>query len=101
MITETYRNIYNIKQNDVLKNLEFEQFQQAPIPKECQNCALVAKCRGGVYDRRILWNNTLEKRDPYCPYENGDNLNKQKMKIMKKERISVHDGYLPTMFFRN
>ena len=45
--------------------------------------------------------NTLEERDPYCPFKNNDTLEKQQFHVLKKERVSVHDGYLPTMFFKN
>lgn len=101
LITKDYRNEYNIKQNNVLSNLNFEDFINPPIPQECKNCKIKTQCRGGVYDRRILWKKTLTERDPYCPFENGDNIEKDKFKILKRERVSVHDGYLPTMFFKN
>ena len=101
LISENYRNAYNIKQDKVLSKVKFDDFIEAPIPKKCENCAIKDKCKGGVYDRRILWYNTLEERDPYCPFENNDNLEKKQIKILKKKRVSVHDGYLPTMFFKN
>ena len=101
LITENYRSDYNIKQGNVLSKLEFKNFVNPSIPKECMDCEIKSKCRGGVYDRRILWNKTLDKRDPYCPFENGDDIDKEKFKVLKRERISVHDGYLPTMFFKN
>ena len=101
LITDEYRNKYNIKQKDILANLNFEEFESAPIPAKCENCQIKDKCRGGVYDRRVLWYKTLKERDPYCPFENADTLSEEKFKIYKKERISVHDGYLPTIFFKN
>lgn len=101
LITEDYRNKYNIKQKDVLSKIKFEYFAEAPIPDECESCPIKDKCRGGVYDRRMLWNETLEERDPYCPFENKDNLNKKQFDTLKEKRVSVHDGYLPTMFFKN
>lgn len=101
LITEDYRSLYNIKQPKVLSNLKFESFLEAPLPKKCENCEICAKCKGGVYDRRILWYKTLNERDPYCPFENDDNIEKEEFKVLKKERVSVHDGYLPTMFFKN
>lgn len=101
LITEDYRNSYNITQHKVLETLKFNTFHEAPIPEECSLCKLRDKCRGGVFDRRMLWNKTLSKRDPYCPYENNDVIDKKQVKILKKERVSVHDGYLPTMFFKN
>lgn len=101
LITEDYRSSYNIKQEKVLSKIKFEDFLEAPLPNKCKDCELCEKCKGGVYDRRILWHKTLEERDPYCPFENDDNINKEKFKVLKKERVSVHDGYLPTMFFKN
>lgn len=101
LITENYRNKYNIKQKNILSKIKFEEFVEAPIPEECDSCIIKDKCRGGVYDRRMLWYKTLDKRDPYCPLENNDDLEKKQFKTLKKTRVSVHDGYLPTMFFKN
>lgn len=101
LITEDYRSDYNIKQEKVLSNLKFEEFINPPIPDSCVDCEIKSQCRGGVYDRRILWKKTLKERDPYCPFENDDNIDKEKFKVLKRERVSVHDGYLPTMFFKN
>ena len=101
LITENYRKDYNIKQENILSKIKFEDFIDAPIPEKCKNCEIKNQCKGGVYDRRILWYGTLEERDPYCPFDNNDDINKEQFKILKKERVSVHDGYLPTMFFKN
>lgn len=102
LVSNEYNNKYNIKQGLVLSKLEFKNFVLAPIPDKCKNCLIREQCRGGVYDRRILWYRTLDEKDPYCPYENGDDLNnKLQINPIKKGRISVHDGYLPTMFFKN
>lgn len=101
LITKKFSNKYNIKQSNVLSHIDFEDFSNPVIPKNCKNCFLVNKCRGGVLDRRILWYGTLKKRDPYCPYDNNDDIIKKRVKIKKISRISVHDGYLPTMFFSN
>ena len=101
LIDENYRSDYNIKQEKVLTYLKFEEFTNPPIPDSCKSCEIQSQCRGGVYDRRILWKKTLKERDPYCPFENNDNINKEKFRILKRERVSVHDGYLPTMFFKN
>lgn len=101
LITEEFSSKYNIKQKNVLEKIKFDEFIDAPIPKECDGCPLRDKCKGGVYDRRILWYGTLEERDPYCPLRNGDGLPKTKFKILKHGRVSVHDDYLPTLFFKN
>ena len=101
LITKEYRNKYNIKQDNVLSHIKFDYFVEAPIPQKCNDCVIKNNCRGGVYDRRILWYKTLSERDPYCPFEHNDDLNKEQFKVIKKKRVSVHDGYLPTMFFKN
>jgi radical SAM protein with 4Fe4S-binding SPASM domain len=101
LITDDYKSKYNIHQEQVLKGIRFEDFEMPPLPKECEKCSLKNKCRGGVYDRRILWYGTLKERDPYCPFRNSDELPSEKFKVLKQGRISVHDGYLPTMFFKN
>lgn len=103
LISDEYRNKYNIKTSNVMNKIDFPNFKEPPIPEEClkSNCSIVDVCKGGVYDRRLLWNNTLEKRDPYCPFENNDTDQKKKIITFKRERVSVHDGYLPTMFFKN
>lgn len=101
LITKDFRNKYNIKQENVLSKVKFEDFIEAPIPEKCKDCEIKNKCKGGVYDRRMLWNKTLNERDPYCPFENDDDINKKQFKTLKKKRVSVHDGYLPTMFFKN
>ena len=101
LITEDFRNKYSIKQERVLSNIKFEDFIDAPIPKKCEECEIKDSCKGGVYDRRMLWYKTLNERDPYCPFDNDDDLNKEQFKTIKRKRVSVHDGYLPTMFFKN
>ena len=101
LISEPFRSKYNIKQENILSKIKFEDFIKAPIPEKCSDCQIKNECRGGVYDRRMLWYKSLNKRDPYCPFENNDNLNKEQFKVLKKKRVSVHDGYLPTMFFKN
>lgn len=94
------RSNLNIHDAD-LKKLTFEQFSNIEIPKECQKCEIVNSCQGGAYDRRILWYGTFAERDPYCPIRNGDEIPKEKFQVSKINRVSVHDGYLPTLFFKN
>lgn len=101
LISSAYSQMYNITEHNVLQRVKFPEFTNPSIPKECKNCQLYNKCRGGVYDRRVLWNKTLDKRDPYCPYEHEDDIEKIKYKQLKRTRVSVHDGYLPTIFFKN
>jgi sulfatase maturation enzyme AslB (radical SAM superfamily) len=69
------------------------------IPNECKECVYCNSCEGGVYDRRYLWYGTLEHKDPYCPgaYKK---VNDDILRISKQNFTSVHDGYLPTMFFK-
>lgn len=101
LISEDFRNRYNIRQDNILSIIKFEDFIEAPIPKECEGCPIKDKCKGGVYDRRMLWNKTLSMRDPYCPFANDDDIDKEQFEVLKTKRVSVHDGYLPTMFFKN
>ena len=101
LVDEKYRNIFNIKQGKILDTLCFPEFVNAVIPKECKGCKYVNSCKGGVFDRRILWYGTLQQRDPYCPIRMGDILPEKSFKISKTDRVSVHDDYLPTLFFKN
>lgn len=101
LITEKYRGIYSIKQKNILDDIRFDEFEDSVIPKECMNCIIRDKCRGGVYDRRILWYGTLDERDPYCPTRFGESVKKMKFHVEPHDRISIHDTYLPTLFFAN
>ena len=101
LISEEYRNKYNIKEENVLKDLIFEVFNQTVVPKHCKGCQYETTCKGGVLDRRLLWYGTLEERDPYCPKRFDYEFPKTYFKTTKLSRVSVHDGYLPTLFFKN
>ncbi len=93
----------NILEKKVMKRLTEDMPMQSIIfdciPEECTECKYVKLCKGGVYDRRYIWNKTLEKKDPYCIYNPGDKELK-KVKISDVHFNSVHHGYLPTMFFK-
>ena len=101
LIDVKYRQKYNIKQGKILDKINFEEFTDPVIPNECAGCKYVNSCKGGVFDRRILWYDTLSQRDPYCPARMNDKFPEQKFKISKIGRVSVHDDYLPTLFFKN
>lgn len=94
--------VANIKDENVLDVLEetssLQQIIKKIIPEECSECVYKEPCAGGVYDRRYLWHNTLEKKDWYCPYVFKD-VQKPIITISDTHFESVHDGYLPTMFF--
>lgn len=94
--------VANIKDKDVLQQLEKKGILNDIIkkitPKECMECVYKDSCSGGVYDRRYLWNKTLESKDPYCPGVFATK-NTNLINVVKKEFESVHDGYLPTIFF--
>lgn len=101
LISEEYSGKYSIKEKNVLTKIHFENFEHAIVPNECEECQIKDRCRGGVFDRRILWYGTLEERDPYCPKRYGFSLPNEKFIIEEHGRISVHDDYLPTLFFKN
>ncbi len=92
----------DLRKIEKLKDSKLEQIVQNVIPKECQNCQYVTMCEGGVIDRRYLWNHSLESKDPYCFIEDEELMKMVKDIVTSGEEIqSVHDGYLPTMFFKN
>ncbi|MDR2720308.1 MAG: radical SAM protein [Nitrososphaerota archaeon] len=99
--------IGNIK-NDLLlgtieKNPKLQHKIKKVIPHSCEKCEHSNTCCGGVIDRRYLWHNTLEEKDPYCFFDNVAIRKKYgyKITLSDDEVHSVHDGYLPTMFFKN
>ncbi|SHK19054.1 radical SAM/SPASM domain-containing protein [Paramaledivibacter caminithermalis] len=103
LISEEFKRA-NIKMLDALKVIEndnlFNDVILAPIPKECEQCQYVNTCKGGVYDRRYLWYGDFNERDPYCPFRNSQSIKFEKVKVKRDNDFSsIHDGYLPTMFF--
>lgn len=60
--------IGNIREDPSLKNIEnnIKNIICNILPDECGNCILKDRCKGGVIDRRYLWYNNLERKDPYC-----------------------------------
>lgn len=100
LIGKKYRK-YNIQDNVFLDRINFdEQIDRNWIPKACNGCKFISKCKGGVLDRRLLWYGTLEERDPYCPLRYKNISISNNIKLSNDNNFSsVHDGYLPTMFF--
>lgn len=95
--------VANIKQKKVLQQLESEgtlkKIIREILPPECKGCAYEKSCQGGVFDRRYLWHGTLDKKDPYCSHLYTEKI--PPAIIVKNTGFSsVHDGYLPTMFFK-
>lgn len=68
------------------------------VPIECVGCIYEQTCAGGVCDRRYLWYGTLHSKDPYCS-EAVIETSANKIVLGKQKFASVHDGYLPTIFF--
>lgn len=101
LITDSFV-VGNITQRIILPELEAQgklsSFVNITIPKECYSCELVSKCKGGVIDRRYLWYGSLDRKDPYCFVNKAVDF---KIHISSDRFESVHDGYLPTMFFKN
>ena len=97
----------NIKDGVSLKENPFKTMAKEidledNIPDDCIDCPIANQCMGGAMDRRVIWYNTLKKRDPYCPYENDDNLetwNNKTINYIEKGPV-IHDGYLPTLIFK-
>jgi len=92
----------HIKDANVLRKLNDETILQGiihdVIPEECNGCKYKTSCKGGVYDRRYLWNGNLLHKDPYCTYLPG-NDDPKKVELSNEKFESVHHGYLPTIFF--
>lgn len=83
---------------DLKNNPGSRKLVEAPIPKDCIECKYSSQCKGGVLDRRYIWFGSFDKKDPYCFVES-----KEKMRNYMQMRdgfTSVHDGYLPTLFFQ-
>lgn len=93
----------NIKDNILLRNISYsnicKEISDNVVPSDCYGCDKVSICKGGVKDRRILWYKSLNERDPYCPKRFNDiEISALKSKG-ETDTNSVHDGYLPTLFF--
>jgi radical SAM protein with 4Fe4S-binding SPASM domain len=104
LISKEFRKL-NIKESNVLEKLTelngFNHFNMQ-TPNDCKDCNLADNCKGGVFDRRYLWYKTFDSKDPYCPYHKENFMPDKKVIITAlDENQSVHDGYLPTMFFKN
>ena len=102
LISEKFRK-YNIKDENVLLKLHFDnEMLDRSIPEKCMDCEWKNSCSGGVFDRRYLWYNTFNERDPYCPKREENYIPEEKVKVTKtSDFTSIHDGYLPTIFFSN
>ena len=102
LITEKFRK-YNIRDRKVLSNLVFDKdLVDRSIPDNCKGCEWESSCAGGVLDRRYLWHKRFDVRDPYCPKREGNYIPATKVKVTKTSDFSsIHDGYLPTIFFSN
>jgi radical SAM protein with 4Fe4S-binding SPASM domain len=96
----------NILEKDILTKLEqcgFKNLIDRSLPKECIGCKYESICKGGTLDRRYLWYKDFKRKDPYCPFGNGcDTAVIRKLKVTTDLNFqSVHNGYLPTLFFSN
>ena len=100
LISEKYRK-YNIKTEGLnLLNVNFSDIIIPEcIPSSCVECPHVGLCKGGVFDRRILWYGILSERDPYCPLRYPE-IDYDGIKLIEDSNFSsIHDSYLPTIFF--
>ncbi len=85
----------NLSENEIIKTIIKKK-----LPKECTSCSEANRCNGGTIDRRYLWYNSLSERDPYCPIRQNKPVQLRSYKINNSGFSSVHDGYLPTLFFK-
>jgi len=83
-----------------LQNNKLIESLTSTIPSSCLNCDVLDQCQGGVVDRRILSCNTVKKSDPYCPLKHNLPVYLRDYKVVSDNFTSIHDGYLPTLFFR-
>ncbi len=104
LITNEFRTL-NIKTKnvfDILNKNKFENLINRVLPMECTNCKYASTCKGGALDRRYLWYKDFARKDPYCPFGDGENVNIDKLIITSGTGFkSIHNGYLPTLFFSN
>jgi len=106
LVTDQWRTINILEEsvdiNDFSEKNAFKILRSKHIPKSCNNCKHFLDCKGGVKDRRIIWYNSLEFQDPYCPgrHDNDFNWLKDSTIIQRKPYGPlVHEGYLPTLIF--
>ena len=102
LIEENYI-VANITDSNVLSNNKLRNklsgMTSKIVPQDCIGCKYENTCSGGVFDRRYLWYGTLQHKDPYCKERiYSETLNT--INISNESFVSVHDGYLPTMFFK-
>lgn len=97
--------IGSIRDSRVLERVTETRMLQAirgaGLPLECRECELRVRCNGGAIDRRFLWYGTLAERDPYCPLREPGSVDARLRSycVSGEDLSSIHDGYLPTMFF--
>ncbi|MBT6691403.1 radical SAM protein [Candidatus Parcubacteria bacterium] len=68
------------------------------IPKFCQDCDFVDKCRGGCMSRRIF-NDNVDKPDEYCPIYRGDKIPEINFKTLVGKEF-IHSNYLCTFILK-
>ena len=85
--------------NNIIKNKVIDNIIDI-IPEDCDGCEIVNRCKGGAIDRRILVYGTIKKKDPYCPVLHGELPLLRQYKLSAPPFNSIHDGYLPTLFFK-
>jgi len=106
LITDEFRDLHISNKNvlsDLSRNKMFNQMKTVNMPEECNLCELKERCGGGVLDRRYLWYKSFDTVDPYCIMKQDNKCINEYPKINTDRPdgfSSVHDGYLPTMFFR-
>lgn len=103
LISDAFK-LRHINTSNVLQNLGentiIKKIVSSDLPKECKTCSESQRCKGGTIDRRYLWYNNLSDRDPYCPDRRNQPVRLRSYKVNNDGFSSIHDGYLPTLFFK-
>lgn len=91
---------------DIVRSEEFKSFrrrnQNPQLIKECSNCDIISKCRGGCAARSYLHNlhengvRSLFSVDPYCPKDLSKDYSFPQNPILQENVHLVHMDYLCT-----
>jgi radical SAM protein with 4Fe4S-binding SPASM domain len=80
----------------------FMAFHKGCIPETCSACCFADTCLGGSRERRWLWFDNFNMRDPYCPFVVDDSTAGIPWVVGREHKTdwqgaTVHLDYLPTV----